>query len=686
MILKSLKLENIRSYINEEIKFPEGSLLLAGDIGSGKSSILLAIDFALFGIKTDLPGEALLRHGKNNGSVELKFSIEKNTIVVKRTLKRMKDTIRQDSGYIIMNERKTEGTATELKTRIISLLGYPESLISKSKELIFRFTIYTAQEEMKQILYESKDIRLDTLRKVFGIDKYKRIKENIQSYIRELKSKKRECEALIEDLEEKQKQKKEREHNMEDIKTNIKKLEPELKNNNEELEKQRQALERFEKDSQELNKLESNLQVYDTNILNISEQNKGINQDIEELEKDIEILKKEVDEKELLNFEKLIKNIKDKEDEIEEKYAKLDELRKKLSKLEVMKNNSVELKEKISKLDICPVCKQKVSKEHINNIKQEEDTKINEIGEKIELYKKQEEASLEVIELLKKQLEQLKENEKKLEINKVKLTNLKEKLERISKLKKNKEEFKRKIGELNSKRLQTKEKIEKFKGLDEKYKKEKELFNNILEEQKEIEIRISEFKKEREMLDKIIKELDEEIKRKIKVKEQINYIAQVQNWLDEYFINLMSAMEKQIMGKVYSEFNELVKEWFNMLIEDEVLNIRLDDEFTPVIEQNGYETYMGNLSGGEKTAVALAYRLALNKVINDLISGIKTKDLIILDEPTDGFSTEQLDRVKEVIDGLNIKQVMIVSHEPKIETFVDNVLRVSKAEHVSHVI
>ena len=36
MILKSLKLRNIRSYENQEINFPTGSTLLAGDIGTGK--------------------------------------------------------------------------------------------------------------------------------------------------------------------------------------------------------------------------------------------------------------------------------------------------------------------------------------------------------------------------------------------------------------------------------------------------------------------------------------------------------------------------------------------------------------------------------------------------------------------------------------------------------------------------
>ena len=104
MLLKSVKLENIRSYLNQQIDFPEGSVLLSGDIGSGKSSILLAIEFALFGIRgKKLSGESLLRNGKKEGSVELKFEIEGKEIVIKRKLKGGKEKVGQAAGYIVKN-------------------------------------------------------------------------------------------------------------------------------------------------------------------------------------------------------------------------------------------------------------------------------------------------------------------------------------------------------------------------------------------------------------------------------------------------------------------------------------------------------------------------------------------------------------------------------------------------------
>jgi len=91
MLIKKIVLNNIRTYTNEEINFEESAILLSGDIGSGKSSILLAIEFALFGLaRGKLSGESLLRKGTNEGSVELEFDINNKTYIIKRTLKKTK--------------------------------------------------------------------------------------------------------------------------------------------------------------------------------------------------------------------------------------------------------------------------------------------------------------------------------------------------------------------------------------------------------------------------------------------------------------------------------------------------------------------------------------------------------------------------------------------------------------------
>ena len=157
-------------------------------------------------------------------------------------------------------------------------------------------------------------------------------------------------------------------------------------------------------------------------------------------------------------------------------------------------------------------------------------------------------------------------------------------------------------------------------------------------------------------------------------------------WLEEMFINLVDVIERHVMLKVHQEFNELFRDWFAMLMGSETLTAKIDDDFTPVVEADGFEIPVENLSGGEKTSCALAYRLALNKVINNLVSTIRTKDLLILDEPTDGFSTEQLDKLRDVLAQLQLPQVIIVSHEELIESFVQHVIRVQKEQHVSKMV
>jgi exonuclease SbcC len=213
--------------------------------------------------------------------------------------------------------------------------------------------------------------------------------------------------------------------------------------------------------------------------------------------------------------------------------------------------------------------------------------------------------------------------------------------------------------------------------------KQKKSLDELVESQKQAAVCKAEKQKEVEANNCLLQKLGEEVQKKLKSKKDLERVNELLNWLDLFFMNLVNVIEKHVFVKVHQEFNQTFKEWFNTLMEDEAISVSLDEDFTPVVEQNGYHAELEGLSGGEKTSIALAYRLSLNKVINDLISTIKTKDLIILDEPTDGFSTEQLDKVRDVLEQLNTSQTIIVSHEPKMESFVQNIIRVEKHEHVS---
>ena len=337
-------------------------------------------------------------------------------------------------------------------------------------------------------------------------------------------------------------------------------------------------------------------------------------------------------------------------------------------------------------MDICPVCEQKVDEKHKHDINLRESKKYEELIEQVKNYK-DEEAKLEKIRIeLKKEIDTLTKEQNRFNILKIKFENLNEKISAKEEKSDLKERIKKEIGLLNARKLELSSKIDKYSETEEKYKIIKKEIDGLLPQERFLELEKRKYESEKDSIKRFIINLEKEINEKQKAKEKLGYIAQLSNWIDEFFINLMSTMEKHVMVNIHSQFNELFKNWFDILLEDEAMNVRVDEEFTPVIEQDGYETYIENLSGGEKTSVALSYRLALNKVINDIVATIKTKDIIMLDEPTDGFSTEQLDKVRDVLEQLNMKQVIIVSHESKIESFVDNVIRIEKQESVSVVV
>jgi len=221
----------------------------------------------------------------------------------------------------------------------------------------------------------------------------------------------------------------------------------------------------------------------------------------------------------------------------------------------------------------------------------------------------------------------------------------------------------------------------KYDGIFEEKKKE---WGIASREERMADIRFAELKKEIEVFGRQIEELQERILKIEEIRKRLAYLSELEDWLTKRFVPVITFIEKNVMIKLKSEFSNLFSEWFGTLVSED-FNVWLDDNFTPVIEQQDYEIDYAYLSGGERTAIALAYRLALNQVLNSVISKIKTKDLVILDEPTDGFSEAQLDKMREVLEQLNVKQLIIVSHEQKIEGFVENVVRLGKTNGVSHI-
>jgi exonuclease SbcC len=180
-----------------------------------------------------------------------------------------------------------------------------------------------------------------------------------------------------------------------------------------------------------------------------------------------------------------------------------------------------------------------------------------------------------------------------------------------------------------------------------------------------------------------IAEMEKKIESLEKKFEGLQYMENVGRWLDECFIPSLDIIETHVMATINEGFGHLFQKWFNLLVDSPDIIVELDQCFAPVVHQNGHMMEVNTLSGGEKTAVAMAYRLALNEVIKRLAN--MDDNLLILDEPTDGFSKEQMYQLKYVFDGLNASQVIIVSHEKELEGFVECTCRVVKEGDCSKV-
>jgi exonuclease SbcC len=145
-------------------------------------------------------------------------------------------------------------------------------------------------------------------------------------------------------------------------------------------------------------------------------------------------------------------------------------------------------------------------------------------------------------------------------------------------------------------------------------------------------------------------------------------------------------IEKAVFTKYYVEFNEIFSKLFKDLIEDNEIEVRLNELFSIIVEQNGFDIDVKNLSGGEKSSLAIAYRLGLKQIIENNLHGETKLDILILDEPTDGFSNEQVDRLGNILKNSDLKQTILVSHDEKIESISDRTIKIEKINHVSKVL
>ena len=802
MILNSLIIDNIRSYEHEEIEFPRGISLFEGDIGSGKSTVLMAIEFALFGLGSQ-KAESLLSKKYESGSVILDFSVDGEKYEIKRTLVRKNSGVNQDpkNSWIKIDGEKELLSPSELKQRVLQVLKFNEPADPKAESKIFRYAIFTPQEAMKEVLFDSRR-RLETIRKAFGIEDYSIAHSNAREVLTEIKSKSAVLKERFSDITQ-------LESEIAESKKCISKLELEIFQNEKDntilkVDERKKVLELKELQSRnnDLVKLESRkenlkekIETGKSRINSIehefADNEMELKEDNEKLEKLLEIKKPETTKsipeiiKEIKKFQEinneLIKLKSEKESlsddisRLKEKFGEkinsdlnsmqntlndlqgekeslakfADEIDEKLDKVKGQQVQKRTLKESLEKEiakfsqlgNACPTCKQEITEGHHHSLvgeKQKEveslktelksitdyffesNSKSKEIQNQLKMYEKEIVETQRIIpgideyktksvrlqqldtESLEKEFQDSKFEGKnpveyytELKDNLIKFENVtdqikqiiesKQKVERtIVNYKKEVDEILTQISDAEIEMKQIHKELESFGNLGLNVSvKEGELNSlrrKIMEKVSKIAASTENIKNQTEKINQNESKIIQSKKWKSKYKK----FDQFQQWLEIFFIPTISQIEKQVLLSILQNFNETYRRWYSILVEDPTKESRIDEDFTPIVNQDGYDQEIGYLSGGEKTSIALAYRLTLNSLMRKETESMKS-NLLILDEPTDGFSKNQLGKIREVLDELKSEQIILVSHEKELEAYVDNIFQISKQDGMSKV-
>jgi exonuclease SbcC len=96
------------------------------------------------------------------------------------------------------------------------------------------------------------------------------------------------------------------------------------------------------------------------------------------------------------------------------------------------------------------------------------------------------------------------------------------------------------------------------------------------------------------------------------------------------------------------------------------------EDYSIVMEEDGYERPFASLSGGEQMAAALSVRLALLKQLTDI-------RIAFFDEPTANMDAERRENLAMQISRItHFDQLFVISHDETFDNFVDSVISIER--------
>ncbi|MCD6241609.1 SMC family ATPase [Candidatus Bathyarchaeota archaeon] len=690
MRVKTVVLENIRSHVKSMVNFEKGFNCLVGGLGTGKSSILYAIDFALFGDPIGRSYEYLLREGADIGKVALKFVQNGKEYTIIRALRRRNNRISQDmeqlrffEGEKCIASHKNEAVAEQLK----AITGFDKD--------IFRELVWVRQEHLKELLDMRPRERQKRLDELFGLSDYEEAWKSLGEIKRDYKKEKEILEkdydvVAIKELEQEYDKSVRELAEIEEELQNLRRELVEKEASLNQIEEKLKSLEEQQRQVEEVNREKAELQA---NIASLEDTCARIAEQIEEKKNYLEELQREFYnlENEEKTWRKNLENSGiDPNLSLEELDNYVSTLNNQISQIrgeqEAARREMQKARQRWSTLtaqSICPLCLQPLTGEYKQSLLQrmneenaERQTRISTLQKELEELQnlgKTVETTISNIKIilykkenLKKQIEREKEALNKLSYD----FNEKQRLE---------EELRAKLEKLKSEKIEFDyNELQRVRQLrDEVYNEFSELRNRLsfLESRKgDVGKKIDDFKKRIEGAQEKIKKLE----------KSTEILEIIDNIRDGY---------RNIQPKLRREFVRTLERFVQHILdtltgnETTFLQVKIDESYSPIVISESHQREVTNLSGGERTLLAFAYRLGIGQLIMQSKTGHGLR-LLILDEPTESLGREDgsIDRLAEAISRLKtIEQIIAVTHSEAFAEKAEHVIRLEKEDNVSRV-
>jgi exonuclease SbcC len=668
-MITSVELGDFLSHSETKLDFDNGVTVFVGHNGAGKSSIIDAITFALFGKHTRKSSKGLIKRGATQGFSKVEFTVNgipyqavrkidsKGTLAAKFSKKIDGETIEIAAG-----ERKQFGE---------SMTNEIEKTIGLDFEKL-KIASIVQQGELNSIIKAKPKEFKELLNAIIGIDKLdvasnslKEVNKNFRDKIKErlgyddthIDILKRDLERYQNELLESKPQKERLEEQQKKLQNDISKLRIKIDEDAPKIDKIKQL---------EIRKNE--LQAYARDAI------REIQQEIREKERKID------DCEECLEYLGLTEDLEAKIDRVNQAITdtqkKIQELSNKMASLKEKKILAVKLQLKDNK---CPVCDSEVEK--LNPLFQKEhlEKELEQIQDKIKSTEIEQEMYNDKKRAFSHKLQKAIDAEATLKAHAIRS---KEELEKIKEDIEGKKISVQKIPTTSNQNFLEMSQIDSHSKL---------IFETISKLEKEIQgfderefINLKNSIDEKQMnLSNIDQQLGAIIE---KISKNEKEVKTIQNNLTELSIVKKYMLElDSIQTKVFSRDGAVatsLRSWalnaistkaseYLTLLNTKIQRIQLSEkarDITITCHSRKEVLDLESLSGGEQVSVALALRLGMANLL-----GASNLNLMILDEPTTHLDAERKKSLVSVLSQLsNISnsempmQFIIITHDAEI--------------------